>query len=55
MVQGGTRKFRHASGTFAGVVRAWGVAARKPDGSCNTQADLLLDADAVSGRGTLSY
>jgi hypothetical protein len=54
-VQGGTRKFRRASGTFAGTVHAWGVAARNPDGSCNVQADLLLDADAVTGRGTLSF
>lgn len=53
-VQGGTGKFRHASGTFASTVRAWGVAARNSDGSCNPQAELLLDADAVSGRGTLS-
>ena len=28
---------------------------RNPDGSCNMQADLLLDADVVSGRGTLSF
>ena len=54
-VQGGTRKFRHATGTFASTVHAWGVAARNPDGSCNPQADLLLDADAVSGEGTLSF
>jgi hypothetical protein len=52
-VHGGTRMFRHASGTFASTVRAWGVAARNADGSCNGQADLLLDADAVSARGTL--
>jgi hypothetical protein len=54
-VQGGTGKFRHASGTFTGTAHAWGVAARNPDGTCNMQADLLLDADAVAGRGTLSF
>ena len=54
-IQGGTRKFRHASGTFKGSVHGWGVAARNPDGTCNQQADLLVDADAVSGRGTLSF
>lgn len=54
-VQSGTRGFRHASGTFASTVRAWGVAARNPDGSCNPQADPLLDADAVSGQGTFSF
>jgi hypothetical protein len=52
--QGGTGAFRHASGTFASTVRAWGVATRNPDGSCNPQADPLLDADAVSARGTIS-
>ncbi|UGS38394.1 hypothetical protein [Capillimicrobium parvum] len=54
-IQGGTRKFRHATGTFKGTVRAYAVLARNPDGSCNQQADALLDADAFSGRGTLSF
>jgi hypothetical protein len=54
-VLGGTGKFRHAAGTFTGSVRGWGVAARNADGTCNLQADLLLDADAVSARGTLSF
>ena len=54
-VQGGTGMFRHASGTFTGTVRAWGVAARTPKGSCNMHGDLLLDADVVSGRGILSF
>lgn len=53
-VEGGTREFRHASGTFASTIHAWGVAARNPDGSCNSHADPLLDADAISARGTLS-
>lgn len=53
-VEDGTREFRHASGTFAGTVRAWGIAPRNPNGSCNSHADLLLDADAISARGTLS-
>ena len=54
-IQGGTRKFRHASGTFKGSVRGWGVAVRNPDGTCNQQADYLLEADAVSAHGTLSF
>ena len=54
-IQGGTRKFRHASGTFASSVRFWGVAVRNPDGSCNEQADALLEADVVFARGTLSF
>jgi hypothetical protein len=36
-------------------VRGWGVAARKPDGTCNQQADAILEVDAVSARGTLSF
>jgi hypothetical protein len=54
-IQGGTSKFRHASGTFASGVRAWGALARNPDGSCNEQADPLLEADVVFARGTLSF
>jgi hypothetical protein len=54
-VLGGTGRFRDAAGTFTGTVHGWGVAARNPDGTCNTQADLLLDADAVSAQGTLSF
>ena len=54
-IQGGTRVFRHATGTGTGLVRAWAALARNPDGSCNEQSDALLDADAVSGRGTLSF
>jgi type 1 fimbria pilin len=54
-IEGGTRRFRHASGTFTGGVRAWGVAPRNPDGTCNQQADALLEVDAVSARGTLSF
>jgi hypothetical protein len=54
-VQGGTGRFRHASGKFTGTVRGWGVAARNPDGTCSQQAALLLEVDVVSARGTLSF
>jgi hypothetical protein len=54
-VQGGTRRFRRATGTFSSTVRAYAALARNPDGSCNQQADALLDADAISSRGTLSF
>ena len=54
-IQGGTRMFRDASGTFTGSVRVWGVAVRNPDGSCSQEADLLLEGDVVSARGTLSF
>lgn len=51
---GGTGRFRHARGSFKSVVRAHAVLARSPDGSCNQQADALLDGDALSSRGTMS-
>jgi len=54
-VQGGTRRFRHASGTLAGLVRVWGVTARNADGTCSQNAELLLEVDEVSARGTLSF
>jgi hypothetical protein len=54
-VQGGTGRFRHASGNFAGVVRARWVAARNADGTCSQEQALLLEVDLVSGRGTLSF
>jgi hypothetical protein len=54
-VHGGTRRFRHASGTLAGAVRGWGVAPRNADGSCSQNAELLLEVDEVSARGTLSF
>ena len=53
-VQGGTGRFRHASGTGTGTVRGWGVAARKPDGTCSQELALLVEVDVVSSRGTLS-
>jgi hypothetical protein len=53
-ITGGTRRFRHASGTFTSLVHAYTALARNPDGSCNTQADALLDGDALSGHGTMS-
>jgi hypothetical protein len=54
-VQGGTGRFRHASGRFAGTLHGWGVAPRNPDGTCSQQAELLLEADVISMRGTLSF
>jgi hypothetical protein len=54
-IEGGTGRFRHASGRFTGGVRGWGVAARNPDGTCSQQAELLLEVDVVSARGTLSF
>jgi hypothetical protein len=53
-VQGGTGRFRHASGSFAGAARARGVAARAADGSCSQQQAPVLEVDAVSSRGHMS-
>jgi hypothetical protein len=54
-VVGGTGRFRHASGTFAGTLHGWGVSPRNPDGTCLQQAELLLEVDVISMRGTLSF
>lgn len=53
-IQGGTGKFRHAAGTFAGPVRGRGVAARNSDGTCSQQGVLLLEVDIISEHGSLS-
>jgi hypothetical protein len=53
-IQGGTGRFRHASGSFVGAVRAYGVAARAADGSCSQELAPLLEDDVVSGRGHIS-
>lgn len=55
VVRGGTGRFRHAAGRFVGAVHGRGVAPRNPDGTCSQQGALLLEIDAVSGRGTLSF
>jgi hypothetical protein len=54
-VQGGTGRFRHASGSFAGAVRTRLVAARAADGSCSQEQAPLLEVDAVSGRGHMTF
>jgi hypothetical protein len=54
-VVGGTRRFRAAKGTFKATVDAYGVAARNPDGSCSQEAALLVEADVIAAKGTLSF
>jgi hypothetical protein len=49
-IQGGTGRFRHASGSLVGAGRARGVAAREADGSCSQQQAPLLEVDIVSAR-----
>jgi hypothetical protein len=55
VIRGGTGRFRHAAGRFVGAVHGRGVAARNSDGTCSQQGALLLEIDAVSGKGTLSF
>jgi hypothetical protein len=54
-VDGGTRRFAHASGRFAGSVHGRAVLARGPDGSCSQQRVPLLEVDEVTGHGRLSF
>ena len=54
-VQGGTGRFRRASGRFTSTVRGWAVVARNADGSCNTESDALIEADLITASGTLSF
>jgi hypothetical protein len=53
-IAGGTGGFSHASGSFAGTVRARGVGARNADGSCSQEQAALLEADILTSKGTLS-
>jgi hypothetical protein len=53
-IQGGTGAFRHAAGSFTGILRGRGVAARNPDGTCSQETTLLLEVAVFSMRGTLS-
>ena len=53
-VEGGTGRFRHASGSFAGAVRSRAVAARAADGSCSHEQAPLLEVDILSGHGHIS-
>jgi hypothetical protein len=54
-IEGGTGKFRDATGTFVGGVDGRGVTFRNPDGTCSQQGALLLEVDLVSGHGTLAF
>lgn len=54
-VTGGTGMFRHASGRFRGLVRAFGVFPRKADGSCRQNRELLHELDLVRGLGRLTF
>jgi hypothetical protein len=54
-VVGGTGRFAHATGGFAGVLAASAIAPRNVDGTCDVQSPPLLEVDHVSGTGSLSF
>jgi len=54
-IAGGIGVFAHASGTGTATVRAHGIAARDPDGSCSEDKDALLDVDGISSTVKLSF
>jgi hypothetical protein len=54
-VVGGTGRFAHATGSFAGVLAASGIAPRNVDGTCDEQSLPPLEVDHVSGTGNLSF
>jgi hypothetical protein len=54
-IEGGTGIFANAVGSGTATVKAHGIAARDPDGSCSPDLPALHDVDAVSSMGTLSF
>jgi hypothetical protein len=54
-IDGGTRKFAGATGTFAGTVTGSGTLHRKPDGSCDLRQGPLAEIDVVAATGTLAF
>jgi hypothetical protein len=54
-VVGGTGRFAHATGSFAGVLAAAVIAPRNVDGTCDVQSLPLFEVDHVSGTGSLSF
>jgi hypothetical protein len=54
-VLGGTGRFAHATGSFAGVLAASVIAPRNVDGTCDVQSLPLFEVDHVSGTGSLSF
>ena len=54
-IDGGTRRFAGATGTFVGAVSGSAVARRNADGSCDQQHAALIEIDTVTGTGTLTF
>jgi hypothetical protein len=53
-IEGGSGRFKAATGRFTGTVDAFGLAARAADGTCTLQRDPLAEFDALRSRGSLS-
>lgn len=54
-IEGGTGRFAHATGSFAGTLNGIDVASRNPDGSCNQEVPPLSEVDFIAESGTLSF
>jgi hypothetical protein len=54
-IEGGTGRFASAMGHFDDTLTARGVAQRDPDGRCSQSQLPLVEVDAFSMRGTLTY
>jgi hypothetical protein len=54
-VEGGSGRFKGASGTFVGAVSGSAVAARGADGGCDQRHPPLIEIDRVTGHGTLTF
>jgi hypothetical protein len=54
-IEGGTGRFQDAQGSFAGTIRAHGLAAREPDRSCSQQQAPIAEVDKLSSTGVLSF
>jgi hypothetical protein len=54
-IDGGTRRFAGATGTFGGSVDGSGVARRAADGTCDQKRPPLTEVTTIAGSGTLRY
>jgi hypothetical protein len=54
-IDGGSRRFAGATGSFIGTVSGSAVARRTPKGACDQQHAALVEIDRVTGSGTLTY
>jgi len=55
VVDGGTRQFTKATGSFTATITGRAVLARNPDGSCSLEQAPLHAVDLITATGTLSF